>query len=145
MRQDKEDCLARTIVYSITQVKMMYVLGHPYQKETVLLSFGWACFRFLPVILWNVLFVVYFVYTFVSIVQLTQSWAFRVPILGMLCLNFFYGLFKWLINAAMFNVLCYSVRINGALFMSLWVLGYLLLYVLVLFLRGDVKEKVEKE
>lgn len=123
----------------------MSVLGLPYQKETILLSFGQTCFLLLPAILWNVLFTVTFVYAFVSIVRLTPSSALRVPILGMLCLNFVYGLFKWLIKASWFNVLYYSLRINGTLFMSLWVLCFLILVMLVLFLGGDFNEKVEEE
>lgn len=133
------------IFSSIAQVTLMSVLGLPYQKETILLSFGQTCFLLLPAILWNVLFTVTFVYAFVSIVRLTPSSALRVPILGMLCLNFVYGLFKWLIKASWFNVLYYSLRINGTLFMSLWVLCFLILVMLVLFLGGDFNEKVEEE
>lgn len=145
MQLNKEQWLAAAIFSSIAQVTLMSVLGLPYQKETILLSFGQACFLLLPAILWNVLFTVTFVYAFVSIVRLTPSSALRVPILGMLCLNFVYGLFKWLIKASRFNVLYYSLRINGTLFMSLWVLGFLILVMLVLFLGGDFNEKIEEE
>jgi len=103
MQLNKEQWLAAAILSSVAQVTLMSILGHPYQKETILLSFGQACFQLLPAILWNVLFVMTFVYAFVSIVQLTPSRAFCVPILSMLCLNFVYGLFKWLIKASRFN------------------------------------------
>jgi len=139
MWHSKELWQAAAIYSSMAQFTLMFVLGHPYQKETVVLSFGHACFQLLPAILWNVLFLMTFVYAIVSIVQLIKSWDILVPILGILCLNFAYGLFKWLIKASMFNVLYYSLSINGALFMSLWA-GYLILLMLVLFLAGEVRE-----
>ncbi|AES67868.2 uncharacterized protein [Medicago truncatula] len=116
---------------SIAQVGLMYVLGCPHQKATIQLSFVQACFHLLEPILWNVLFVMTFVTAFVSIVKLIRSWAFRVPIILLLCLNFLYGLFKYVNAASMFNVLCYSYRMNGVLFVSL---GFLVLCCFILVL-----------
>ena len=130
MRHIKELWQAVAIYSSMAQFTLISVLGHPYKKETVVLSFGQTCFQLLLAILWNVLFLMTFVYAIVSIVQLIKSWVILVPILGIFCLNFAYGLFKWLINASMFNVLYYSFSINGALFMSLCA-GYLILVMLV--------------
>jgi hypothetical protein len=142
---NKEDWLAGAILSSMAQVVFMFVLGRPHQKATILLSFGQACFHLLAPILWNVLFVMTFVAAFISIVKLIQSWEFRVLDILMLCLNFLYGLFKWVTVASIFSVLCYSYRMNGVLFVSIRVLGVMLLclgaIVLVIFLRGDVKAK----
>jgi hypothetical protein len=132
MFRNKEHLLLfGAISSSIAQVGLMSVLDRPHQKAAILLSFGQACFHLLEPILWNVLFVMTFVTAFVSIVKLIQSWAFRVPIILLLSLNFLYGLYKYVNAASMFSVLCYSYRMNGVLFVSL---GFLVLCCFILVL-----------
>jgi len=51
MRHIKELWQAVAIYSSMAQFTLISVLGHPYKKETVVLSFGQTCFQLLLAIL----------------------------------------------------------------------------------------------
>jgi len=90
----------------------LFILGRPHQKATILLSFGQSCF--MECLVCNDLCHRIHLH---NIMKLIQSWAFRVSIILLLCLNFLYGLFKYVNAASMFSVLCYSYRMNDFFWM----------------------------
>jgi len=67
----------------------LFILGRPHQKATILLSFGQSCF--MECLVCNDLCHRIHLH---NIMKLIQSWAFRVSIILLLCLNFLYGFFK---------------------------------------------------
>ncbi|TKY61442.1 Histone H2B.1 [Spatholobus suberectus] len=117
---------------------LVSALGNPFDKlsqsissgnGSQMLSLGQASAKFLPGIIFIVIFIVSCVYT----VTVAWSLPFRVPFLSMLCLALLYCL-SVLVAAAMgFHVMCGTFRMTGISFASLGVLGILLLlFVLVM-------------
>jgi len=145
----KQYCLELAIFSCLYQVRMVHFEDQAFRNlETMPLSSGQAFTILFPPILWNAVFIVNFVYALVYIVSSVQSWVFRVPIISMLCLNHIYGLLKWVVEESRFNVLCYSFRLNGILFASLGVLGFILLYhgviMLMVFASWRCRRKIQE-
>lgn len=129
------------IFSSLSHLILLFILGRAYNQiflkkdsETLLLSLWKASTNlFWPSIL-NAMFIVNIVYEFAYRVPLVQPPALRVPVTIMLSLNLLYGLSIWVVAASMFDVIVFSFKMNGILFVSLWIPGFTLLYfVLTMF------------
>ncbi|KAK7340442.1 hypothetical protein VNO77_21144 [Canavalia gladiata] len=125
------------------QVAMLSALGNPFENLTqsissingshsklLVLSLGQASAGFLAAMIWTGMFIVTFVYT----VMVVWSLAFRVAIISMLCLALLYCLSMLVAAASGFSVMCGTFRMSGILFASLGVLGFVLLFLVLLML-----------
>lgn len=136
----KGPCPVLAFISSMIQFKLFFTLGHAdayenlLRNDTILLSLGQASTQLLPAILWNVMFIVSFVYAFVFTVPMVPS-ASRVPVILMLCLFHLCGLWMWVAEASTSIVICCgSFKMNGILFASLGVLDFILLSLVLVML-----------